>query len=97
MTPTKKRTSTFIDQEKVISKSWISAEDIMILAPLSFANARKVVKEIQSEMKSKGEPYFDYRPAVVPTNKVLKYLGFKAEYIRKEAQAMRNALAPASN
>ena len=51
----KKVIATYIEQEEVINRSWISLKDFQKLVPVGDTNARKAVNQILAEMDANGE------------------------------------------
>ena len=86
-----KELATYIEQEEVINRSWISVKDFMKLIPVGETNARKAVNQILEEMDSNGEPRFHSKPILVPTSKVVKMYKIDVNAIRREAEKMRKA------
>ena len=87
----KKVIATYIEQEEVINRSWISVKDFQKLVPVCDTNARKAVNQILAEMDANGEPRFFSRPILVPTSKVVKMYKIDVNAIRREAERMRKA------
>ncbi|MDD6467137.1 MAG: hypothetical protein PUF50_03040 [Erysipelotrichaceae bacterium] len=86
-----KQIATYIEQEEVINRSWISVIDFMKLVPVGTNAARKAVNSIIDEMDQNGEPRFKTKPLLVPTSKVVKAYKIDVNTIRREAERMRKA------
>lgn len=84
-----KKLASYIEQEEVINRSWISVKDFQKLVPVGDTNARKAVNQILNEMDANGEPRFFSRPILVPTSKVVKMYKIDVNAIRREAEKMR--------
>jgi hypothetical protein len=81
----------FVEQEQVINSSWINIKGIMKLIPICESRAKKVMKEIVEEMKSNNEFYFETRPRLIPTSKIVNKYNIDVNLIRREAKKLKEA------
>lgn len=77
----------YLDVEKIISKTYLSAGDISMICGISVSQARKHLKAIEQEMKQKG--LLLPKKGYVPTERILKRFGLSLELIHKEADIER--------
>ncbi len=71
------------DQLDILSKSYISCEDICNLVPIGTKQAYKLIKEIEQDMRNKNIPCFFTRPKLVPTKFVVEKLQIDIKYIKQ--------------
>lgn len=81
----------YIEFEEVINKPWLSINDLRIILPLGENSIYNFRKSIIEEMDKNNEFYFKNRPVLIPTYKVLEKLHIEADFIRSEANKMRNS------
>lgn len=81
----------YIEMEEVINKPWLSTKDLRIILPLGENSINNFRKTIVEEMKKNNEFSFQTRPILIPTKKVLEKLNIDADFIRSEANKMRNS------
>lgn len=87
---TKKRpVYSYIEQEKVINKPWLSTDDLKIILPVGENALSKFRREICDEMDKNDEFYFKTRPVLIPTKKVVEKAHIDVALIRREANKMR--------
>lgn len=84
--------ATYIEQEKVINKPWLSTEDLMIIIPTGLTAISNFRKSIIDEMEANDEFYFKSRPILIPTKKVIEKAHIDVALIRREASKMRKAM-----
>ncbi|MFA5407993.1 MAG: hypothetical protein WC343_04400 [Bacilli bacterium] len=77
------------EQEKVINSGWISVEDVQKILPIKRSTAQSIVKEVVDEMKLNKEFYFDTRPRLIPSKKVIEKYNIDVNTIRREAKRIR--------
>ena len=83
---------SYIEQEKVLNKPWLSTEDLMIIIPAGETAINNFRKNLMEEMDKNGEFYFKTRPKLIPTKKVVEKANIDVALIRREANKMRKAL-----
>lgn len=69
---------------KIISKQWANTKDIQMLAHVGKDKARKIKKEIQSDLKS-NRKWLLPNEWYVPMNELIKYLHIDLSYLKKVA------------
>ena len=79
----------YIEQEKVVNSAWIGVEDVQKILPIKKSKAQEVVKEIVDEMKRAKEFYFDTRPRLIPSKKIIDKYNIDVNLIRREAGKIR--------
>lgn len=84
----KRNVSNFIEQAEVLSKPWLSTEDLLKILPLGITAVNNFRKQLCEEMDANNEKYFKTRPILVPTKKVIEKLDIDINYIRREASKM---------
>ena len=90
---TKKRpVYSYIEQEEVINKPWLSTDDLKIILPVGENALSKFRREICNEMDKNDEFYFKTRPILVPTKKVVEKAHIDVALIRREANKMRKGM-----
>lgn len=72
---------SFVEMKKIISKVWLTADDIMKLANCGKHSAIDIRNEIEEQIVSSGKKVPKSMYKCVPTNKVLEYLGLEEDYI----------------
>lgn len=92
MTRKKRPVATYIEQEEVINKPWLSIDDLMIIIPTGTTALGKFRKSIIEEMESNGEFYFKAKPILIPTTKVIEKAHIDVALIRREANKMRKSM-----
>ena len=84
-----KNVSTYQEMAEIIQRPYIDYKGIMILAPIGAKSSQRMMKEIQQDMASKGEPVISNRPRLVPTEYVLEKLNLNPKIIMKMAKETR--------
>lgn len=79
----------YLEQEQVINSAWINIKGIMKLIPICESRAKKIMKEIVDEMKLNKEFYFETRPRLIPTKKIIEKYNIDTNLIRKEARKIK--------
>lgn len=86
-----KQEYTYLDQEIVINKPYVTIRDIMVLLPVSETKARQILHDIRHQMEENDEYCFYSKPAVIPLTKLVKNGLVDVNNIRKQADLMRKA------
>lgn len=86
----KRNICSYVEQEEVLNKPWLSTEDLLKIIPLGITAVNNFRKELCEEMEAKNEFYFKTKPILVPTKKVIKKLNIDVNYIRTEANKIKN-------
>ena len=73
----------------VISKPWLSTDDIMEIANCGKCAATKIRNEIEEEVYKQGKRIPQSSPIVVPTTMVLNYLNLDEDYIYNMAKKQK--------
>lgn len=73
-----------IELFKIISKQWADSKDICILACCKETKARKIKKEIATQILNEGKAIPNSR--VIPMSRLIKYLGIDEKRIVKNAK-----------
>lgn len=60
------------DQKLILSKAYITMEDIYKLLPIGKNYAAEIFHNIENELSEKGIPRFQTRPRVIPTDYLIK-------------------------
>ena len=81
--------NNYLDQERVINSAWVNYEGIKKLIPVCDSRAKRIIKEIVVEMKQNNEFYFETRPRLIPTNKVIEKYNIDTNIIRREARKIK--------
>lgn len=66
---------TIAEIDKVLTKAYLTVEDICRLAPIGRKEAYKLANKIIAEMQAEGLPRLCTRPILVPQGRVLAKLG----------------------
>lgn len=66
---------------KIISKSWLTTEEISRIACCNKNRAGDIRKEIEAEIMEQEKKRLPY--GLTPTDKVVKYLGINVTYLKK--------------
>lgn len=82
----------YIEQEKVLNKPWLSIEDLLIIIPAGKTAIENFRKSLCKEMDTNNEFYFNTRPILVPTKKVIEKAHIDVALIRREANKMRKGM-----
>lgn len=72
---------TYKSQAEIISKPYLSIQDIRGLIPVGYQQARKIILEIREQLEKENKPTFRTKQLLAPTNEVLKKLGLNAKAI----------------
>lgn len=73
----------------IISKPWLSTDDIMEIANCGKSTATKIRNEIEEEVIKQGKRIPQSSPIVVPTTMVLNYLDLDEQYIYDMAKKQK--------
>lgn len=82
----------YLEQEEVINNSYISVDGFRKLIPICETRARAEFKKIVDEMSLNKEFYFDTRPRLIPTKKVIEKFDIDVNLIRREAEKMKRGM-----
>ena len=83
----------YLEMFNIISKPWLSANDIMEVANCGRCAATKIRNEIEEEVIKQGKRIPQSSPIVVPTTMVLNYLNLDEEYIYDMAKKQKEIYA----
>lgn len=72
---------SYLELYNTILKPWASIKEIALIANCGRDTAIKIRNEIEKEIKSNGKDLPRGKTIVVPTKKVLEYLGLDLKYI----------------
>ena len=79
----------YIEQEKVVNSSWVGVKEVRIILPIGISKAKEIVRDISNEMKEKKEFYFNTKPRLIPTKKIIEKYNIDTDTIRREAKRIR--------
>lgn len=79
-----KKSFTYKQQLEILSKSYLTCEDICNLLPIGKKQAYKLMQEIEKDMEADGIPNFIQRPKLVPTRYVVDKLKLDIKYIKRQ-------------
>jgi hypothetical protein len=79
----------YLEQEQIINSPFISINEFMKLIPVCESRAKQEFKTIIEEMKLNNEFYFETRPRLIPTRKVVEKYDIDVNVIRKEAKRIK--------
>lgn len=86
-----RKKTDYLQMDEIINKYYIDAADVSILANCNIKYARAIVNRVAREMVESGYQVHVSRPMLVPTKRVLKYLGIDSKVVRKEAENIRKS------
>lgn len=81
-----------IVQEDILDQTYLSANDIYNLYPLSQREARNLYNTIRLQMISQGVPLMRCRPGVVPIDRVLAVYPINEVAVRRAAKRKRMSI-----
>ena len=76
---------SYIDMYKIISKPWVSTDDIMEIANCGKNQAIEIRCNVEDLVRQSGKRIMRSNKIIVPTKFVLDYLGLDGEYIYQMA------------
>lgn len=79
----------YIEQEQIINSAWIDIKGFMKLVPICESRAKKEFKKIKDEMRLNDEMYFETRPVLIPTKKIIDKFKIPVKVIREEARRIK--------
>ena len=82
--------------EKIL-KPWLSTKDIMTIANCGKNSAIKIRQAIEAEILKENKKLPQSSPIVVPTKRVLDYLGLEEKYIFEMAEEQEKRLSNGGN
>lgn len=72
---------SYLELYKIISKPWASIKEIALIANCGRDSAIKIRKVIADEIVKNGKQLPSGKTILVPTKKVIEYLGLDLDYI----------------
>lgn len=76
----------YIELRNAILNPWSDVKRIMLIASVGKNSAIKIRQAIETEILKEGKKLPQSSPIVVPTKKVLDYLGLEEKYIFEMAE-----------
>lgn len=76
----------YIELRDAILKPWLDVKGIMLIANCGKNSAIKIRQAIEAEILKEGKKLPQSSPIVVPTKRVLDYLGLEEKYIFEMAK-----------
>ena len=77
-------------KEEVVNNAYTDYLGLLVLIPrLKESTAKAIINEIANEMKTNNEFYFNTRPRLIPTRKIVEKYNIDVNLIRREANKMR--------
>jgi hypothetical protein len=81
--------NSYLEQEQIINSPFISINEFRKLIPVCESRAKIEFKKIIEEMRLNNEFYFETRPRLIPTRKVVEKYNINVNEIRKEAKRIK--------
>lgn len=83
---------TYLELYQIISKPWASIKEIGLIANCGRDSAIKIRNMIEEEIIKDGKQLHHGKTIVVPTKKVIEYLGLDLDYIINMANTEINLI-----
>lgn len=81
---------SYLELYKIISKPWASINEISLIANCGRDAAIKIRNKIEEDIIKEGKKLPNGKKIVVPTKKVIEYLGLDLDYIINMANCEAN-------